>query len=128
MYMFPQQVVPLHAPFNQINFPNPKLNTRLKNLIIQGPPPYQPRFTIKIYGQAYKIHEISKLPHSTTNQSKVSKLNPSIHIHIPHTQNYFASFKTNNHPTTPILRPPPPTQIHTQYKRLKSGNSVRNHH
>ena len=25
MYMFPQQVVPLHAPFNQINFPNPKL-------------------------------------------------------------------------------------------------------
>ena len=81
MYMFPQQVVPLHAPFNQINFPNPKLNTRLKNLIIQGPPPYQPRFTIKIYRQVYKIHEISKLPHSTTNQSKVSKLN-QVYIYI----------------------------------------------
>ena len=111
--MFSQQVVPLHTPFNQINFPNPKLDTGLKNLIIQGPPPYHPRFTIKITGKHTKIHEISKLPHSAANQSKVSKLNPSIHIHIPHTQNYFASFKTNNHPTTPILRPPPDPNTHT---------------
>ena len=38
--MFRQQVVPLHAPFfNQIHFPNPKLNPRLKNLIIQGTHP-----------------------------------------------------------------------------------------
>ena len=128
MYMFPQQVVPLHAPFNQINFPNPKLNTRLKNVIIQGPPPYQPRFTTKITGKRTKFTKFQNYPTQPQINQKVSKLNPSIHIHIPHTQNYFASFKTNNHPTTPILRPPPPTQIHTQYKRLKSGNSVRNHH
>ena len=127
--MFRQQVVPLHTPFfNQIHFPNPKLNTRLKNLINQGPPPYQPRFIIKITGKRAKFTKNSKLPHSVTNQPKVSKLNPRIRTHIPHTQNYFASCKTNNHPTTPILRPPPPTQIRTQYKRLKSGNSVRNHH
>ena len=107
-------VVPLHAPFfNQIHFPNPKLNTRLKNLINQGPPPYQPQFIIKITGKRAKIHKISKLPHSVTIQPKVSKLNPRIRTHIPHTQNYFASCKTNNHPTTPILRPPPPPDPNT---------------
>ena len=68
---------------------------------------HQPRFTIKITVKRTKIHKIPKSPHSVNNQSKVSKLNPSIRTHIPHTQNYFASCKTNNHPTTPILRPPP---------------------
>ena len=102
------RLFPYMPLFNQIHFPNPKLNTRLKNLINLGPPPYQPRFIIKITGKRAKIRKISKLPHSVTNQPKVSKLNPRIRTHTPHTQNYFASCKTNNHPTTPILRPPPP--------------------
>ena len=101
------RLFPYMPLFNQIHFPNPKLNPRLKNLINQGPPPYQLRFIIKITGKHAKFTKNSKLPHSVTNQPKVSKLNPHIRTHIPHTQNYFASCKTNNHPTTPILRPPP---------------------
>ena len=119
-YMFRQQVVPIH-------FPNPKLNPRLKSNKSRTTPTNrgsQSKITVK----RTKIHKIPKSPHSVNNQSKASKLNPSIRTHIPHTQNYFASCKTNNHPTTPILRPPPPTQVRTQHKRLKSGNSVRNHH
>ena len=128
MYIFPQQVVPLHAPFNQINFPNPKLNTRLKNLIIQGPPPYQPRFTIKITGKRTKFTKIQN--YSTQPQINQQFQNSTqVYIYIsPTPKIILQALKQTTTPPHQFLDHHPPTQIHTQYKRLKSGNSVRNHH
>ena len=127
MYMFPQQVVPLHAPFNQINFPNPKLNTRLKNLIIQGPPPYQPRFTIKITGKRTKF---TKIQNYSTQPQINQKFQNSTQVYIyisPTPKIILQALKQTTTPPHQFLDHPP-TQIHTQYKRLKSGNNVRNHH
>ena len=91
--MFPQQVVPLHAPFNQVNFPNPKLNTRLKNLIIQGPPPYQPWFTIK------KKKKKKKKLRASVQNSRNFKITPLSHKSIK-------SFKTQ--PKYTYTYPPHP--------------------
>ena len=126
MYMFPQQVVPLHAPFNQINFQNPKLNTRLKNLIIQGPP-YQPRFIIKITGKRTKFTKFQNYP---TQPQINQKFQNSTQVYIytsPTPKIILQALKQTTTPPHQFLDPPP-TQIHTQYKRLRAGNSVRNHH
>ena len=128
MYMFPQQVVPLHAPFNQINFPNPKLNTRLKNLIIQGPPPYQPRFTIKITGKRTKFTKFQNYPTQPQINQKFQN-STQVYIYIsPTPKIILQALKQTTTPPHQFLDHPPPTQIHTQYKWLKAGNSVRNHH
>ena len=65
--MFPQQVVPLLAPLNQIKFPNPKSNTRLKNLIIQNHPPTSYGSQLKLRAsvqnpQNFKITPLSHKP------------------------------------------------------------------
>ena len=115
------RLFPYMPLFNQIHFPNPKLKPRLKNLINLGTHPTSRGSQLKLRTSVQKFTKISKLPHSVTNQPKVSKLNPSIRTHIPHTQNYFASCKTINHPTTPILRPPPPPR--PKYAHSTNGSN-----
>ena len=78
--MFRQQVVPLHAPFNQIHFPNPKLNPRLKNLIhLKGTHPTNRGSQLKLRTSVQKFTKFQNHPtQSITNQ----KFQNSTHVYV----------------------------------------------
>ena len=115
MYMFRQQVVPLHAPFfNQIHFPNPKLNTRLKNLINLGPPPYQPRFIIKITGKRAKNSQNFKITPLSHIINQKFQNSTHVYVHIsPTPKIILQAVKQTTTPPHQSLDHPPDPNTHT---------------
>ena len=127
--MFRQQVVPLHAPFStNLHFPNPKLNPRLKNLIHLVPPPTNRGSQLKLRTSVQNSQKFQNYPTQSQINQKFQN-STQVYVHISSTPKII--LQTVKQTTTPphqSLDHPPRPQIRTQYKRFKSGNSVRNHH
>ena len=113
-YMFRQQVVPLHAPFfNQIHFPNPKLNPRLKNLIIQGTHPTNRGSQLKLRTSVQKFTKFQNHPtQSITNQKFQNSTQVYVHI-SPTPKIILQAVKQATTPPHQSLDHPPDPNTHT---------------
>ena len=112
--MFRQQVVPLHALFNQIHFPNPKLNPRLKNLINLGPPPTNRGSQLKLRTSVQKFTKFQNFPTQPEINQKFQN-STQVYVHISPTPKIIlqAVKQTTTPPHQSLDQPPRPKYAHS---------------
>ena len=107
------RLFPYMPLFNQIHFPNPKLNPRLKNLINLGPPPTNRSSQLKLRTSVQKFTKFQNYPTQSQINQKFQN-STQVYVHIsPTPKIILQAVKQTTTPPHQSLDHPPDPNTHT---------------